>query len=55
MYTFIPPGFENVWPAEFSSITPIPPSKNLYELIGYEGNTALTWFFEDAEGHRSER
>ncbi len=54
-YSFIPPGFEDDWPIEFNSITPIPPSKNLYELIGYEGYSALTWFFEDAEGHRSER
>ncbi len=53
--TFIPSGFENVWPAEFSSIQPIPPKNGVYELLDYEGTSNFEWFFQDAEGHRSER
>lgn len=52
---FIGRGTQNTWPGEFASITPISPGKPIYELIGYEGASAWSWFFEDAEGHRSER
>lgn len=53
--TFIPEGFEDVWPTQFNSIEPIPPSKGIYELLDYEGTSNLSWFYQDAEGHRSER
>jgi hypothetical protein len=52
---FIGLGTQNTWPGEFAAITPISPGKPIYELIGYEGASAWSWFFEDAEGHRSER
>lgn len=53
--SFIGRGTENSWPGEFASIIPISPGQPIYELIGYEGSAAFSWFFEDAEGHRSER
>ena len=42
-------------PGDVQAITPIPPGQAMYELTGYEGSSSFDWFFEDAEGHRSER
>lgn len=52
--TFVPRG-TNGMPGEFQAIVPLSPGQAMYELIGYEGSSSFDWFFEDAEGHRSER